>query len=393
MRRFSALNSLKLRGSYGTTGNTSIDPYATQGLLSPRVYSFGATPTRGYRPANIPNPDLGWEKTSTTDVGLDYAFAGNRISGTIDGYRANTHDLLLPQALPATSGFATTLQNIGSTKNTGIEVGISTVNLQNWHGVTWTTDVNWAKQKNEITALASGVSADPLNVWFVGQPINLCNPNPALCADPLHAVWYDYKSEGIWQFADSTLMKQYNAAGSNFKVGQPRVADVNGDGKITVADSGIIGNSYPAWTGSLSNRVTFRNFDLSGLVTAKWNYLIRNGAPRGMGGRFGNIQQDYWTITNPSNENPAPQAPNSGGSWPYMTSLNYVDGSHWRIRNITLGYTAGETFAGRIGAQSLRVYGTAQDPYVHSNYVGQDPEVFGAAPTIKTFLVGTNIVW
>ena len=118
-----------------------------------------------------------------------------------------------------------------------------------------------------------------------------------------------------------------------------------------------------------------------------------DGTPRGMGGRNGNIVQDYWTPTNPTNENAAPQNPNSGGSWQYQNTLLYTDGSHWRIRNVTLGFTGGERFDGRIGASTLRLYATAQDPYVHTSYAGNDPEVGGSAPTVRTLLLGTNIIW
>lgn len=385
MRRFSALNQLKLRGSYGITGNTSINPYQTQGLLTPRVYSFGGSAVRGYRPGSIPNPDLSWEKTDQADIGVDFAVYQNRVSGTIDAYRANTHDLLLSQALPVSSGFTQTLQNVGSTRNEGLEIGISTVNLQNFHGFTWTSDVNWTRQLNKITALQSGTLSNPLNNWYVGSPISQ--------NDGQHQVFFDYKSLGVWQFADSVAMKAFNANGSTFKVGQPRVADINGDGKITPDDRIIVGTQYPAWTGSFSNRVAYKGFDLSGLITAKWHYTFIDNTPRSMNGRNGNIVQDYWTPTNPTNANPAPQSPNSGGTYQYINTMLYTDGSHWRIRNITLGYTAEQTLAGRIGASSLRLYATAQDPYVHTSYGGIDPELASAAPTIRTLLLGTNIVW
>lgn len=385
MRRLTWLNMLKLRGSYGTTGNTSINPYQTQGLLTPRVYSFGGTAVRGYRPGSIPNPDLDWEKTDQTDVGIEFATLGNRFTGTIDAYRANTHDLLLNQALPVSSGFTQTLQNVGSTQNRGLEVGISTVNLQGYHGITWSTDVNWTRQINRITALQSGTVANALNTWYVGSPISL--------NDGQHAVYFDYKSLGVWQFADTALMRQLNSTGSTFKVGQPRVADINGDGKINADDRIIVGTQYPAWTGSLSNRVAYRSFDLSALVTAKWHYTFIDGTPRNMNGRNGNIVQEYWTATNPTNLNPAPQVPNSGNAWAYQGTMLYTDGSHWRVRNLTLGYTAGEHLAGRIGASSLRIYGTAQDPYIHTSYKGNDPEVGGSAPTVRTLLLGTNIIW
>ena len=385
MRRFNFLNSLKLRGSYGTTGNTAINPYQTQGTLSSRLYTFGTTRVRGYKPGSIPNPGLGWEKTDQTDVGVDYSVLNSRISGQIDYYKMKTHDLLLTQLLPVTSGFTSTLRNVGATQNTGLEIGITTVNFQGWHGVTWTSDINWSTNKNKITALASGATSDVGNVWFVGHPINIPG-------DANRRVFYDYKYLGVWQFKDSLAMKAFNANGSTFKFGDPRVADVNGDGKITADDRTFIGDSYPGWTGSLSNRVTWHGWDVSALVSAKWNYTFVDGTPRSYFGRYNNIADlDYWTPTNPTNKNPAPTT--GAVDRLYASTRLYTDGSHWRIRNITAGYTIDRRFVNRFGLQSVRLYGTAQDPYIHSDYIGIDPEVGGAVPTIRTILIGSNIVW
>ncbi|HTE47694.1 MAG TPA: TonB-dependent receptor [Gemmatimonadaceae bacterium] len=382
MKDIGFLSSLKVRGSYGTTGNTAIDPYSTEGTLSSKLYTFGTTRVRGYKPGNIPNPDLGWEKTDQTDIGIEYSIFNDRISGSVDGYRYNTHDLLLRRLLPVTSGFTSTLQNIGSTRNSGVELAMSTVNLRNWRGVTWSSDFAWSHNKNEITALASGATSDIGNVWFVGHPINGGG----------NQVFYDYKYVGVWQFADSVAMKGFNATGSTFKFGDPRVADVNNDGKITADDRTFVGDSYPAWTGSMSNRVTWHGFDVSALVTAKWNYTFVDGTPRSYFGRYNNIADlDYWTPTNPTNKNPAPTT--GAVDRLYASTRLYTDGSHWRVRNITAGYTMDARMARHIGAQSLRVYATAQDPYIHSNYIGIDPEVGGAVPTIRTLLLGTNIVW
>jgi TonB-linked SusC/RagA family outer membrane protein len=385
MRHAGFITSLKLRGSYGTTGNTSIGPYQTQGTLAPKLYTFGTARVRGYRPGSIPNPDLTWEKTDNTDIGLEYALLNGRVSGTIDTYNSKTHDLLLTRLLPVTSGFTQTLQNIGSTKNTGVEVGFSTVNLQNWHGVTWTSDINWAHNENKITALASGATSDVGNVWFVGHPINLPN-------DAQRRVFYDYKYVGVWQYADSVAMKAFNANGSTFKFGDPRVADINGDGKITADDRTFVGDSYPAWTGSLYNRITRGGWDISALITAKWNYTFVDGTPRSYFGRFNNIADlDYWTPTNPTNKN---QAPTTGAvDRLYASTRLYDDGSHWRIRNITAGYTFNGGLVTRAGARSIRFYASAQDPYVHTDYIGIDPEVGGAVPTLRTLLIGSNIAW
>lgn len=385
MRRFGFIDQLKLRGSYGTTGNTSINPYQTQGTLSSKLYTFGSTRVRGYRPGSIPNPDLGWEKTDQTDFGVDFGIYNGRLSGTVEHYNQDTHDLLLTRLLPVSSGFTSTLQNIGSTNNSGLEVTLSTLNVRDFHGFSWTSDVNYTRQKNKITALASGATSDVNNVWFVGQPINLSG-------DAQRRVFYDYKWVGVWQYADSVAMKAFNATGSTFKAGDPRVADINGDGKITADDRSIVGTSYPKWTGSLYNRVTWKGFDVSALATAKYGYTFIDGTPRSFTGRQGVIaDNDYWTPTNPTNKNPAP----SSGQVErlYATTRLYTDGSHWRIRNITLGYTVNERLLRKIGAQSIRIYGTAQDPYIHTNYIGADPEVAGAAPTVRTLLFGTNITW
>ena len=121
-RNIRSISALKLRGSYGSTGNTAISPYQTEGTLQARIYTFGGTRVQGYKPGSIPNPDLSWERTDQKDIGLDYALFNSRISGTIDWYNMKTHDLLLTELLPVTSGFASTLQNVGSTKNTGYEV-------------------------------------------------------------------------------------------------------------------------------------------------------------------------------------------------------------------------------------------------------------------------------
>lgn len=385
------LDQLKVRASYGTTGNTSINPYQTQGTLTSKLYSFGSTRVRGYRPGTIPNPDLTWERTDQTDIGLEFSMFNNRLSGSIDGYKQNTRDLLLVRLLPVTSGFTQTLQNVGSTKNTGFEVGLSTLNVENWHGITWTSDINWSTNRNEITALASGATVDEGNVWFVGQPINLWNATTNT-GDPQRRVFYDWRYRGIWQLGDSVAMNAFNANGSTFKPGDPRVEDINGDGRINAEDRSIVGTSYPKWVGSLFNRVAWKGFDLSALVTAKMGYKFIDGTPRSYSGRLGVIaDMDYWTPTNPTNRNPAPGVGQVEKL--YQSSRLYTDGSHWRVRNITFGYTVGESLARRIGARSIRIYGTAQDPYINTDYHGNDPEVGGAAPTIRTLLIGSNITW
>lgn len=415
MQGISWLSSFKLRGSYGVTGNTAVSPYQTQGALGRVVYSFGSANGYGYGPddSNPANPSLSWEKTYQTDIGADFSMFNDRVSAIIDVYRQDTKDLLMRRSLPKTSGYSSALQNIGETENKGVEVTLSTVNLQNWNGIRWTMDVSWARNRNKITKLASSdttgcpVNARPCdlnNGWFVGQPINIggraagggatpLSPQGGTGADQQRRVFYDYRRIGVWQLGEEAEALSY---GTQFKPGEIRLADINGDGRITSADQLIIGNTYPKWTGSVYNRLTWKTFDLSALATIKWGYTLFDQFGVGtnsMQGRLGNIVTDYWTTENPTNDQPAPRL--NGNVVPFSSTRGYQDGSHWRVRNITLGYTVSEAFASRLGASSLRVYATAQDPFFFSDYKGYDPEngTSGGAPAYRTLLVGVNAGW
>jgi hypothetical protein len=222
------------------------------------------------------------------------------------------------------------------------------------------------------------------NSWFVGQPINIGT-------DGQRRVWYDYKFDGIWQLGQEA---QATGFGTAFKPGEIRLLDVNGDGKITPADQIVIGNTFPKWTGSVYNRVAWRDFDFAALATIKWGYTLFDGFGTGtnsMQGRFGNIVTDYWTAANPSATEPAPRL--LGNPVPYNSTRGYLDGSHWRIRNITVGYTVPARFIGRFAPANGRVYFTAQDPFFFSSYKGYDPEngTAGGAPAYRTLLIGANL--
>ena len=377
---FGPLNSLKLRGSYGTTGNTSVNPYQTLDQLNRTVYSFGGAGAFGYAPNTIANPDLKWEKTGTLDIGADFGFWNNRISGTIDYYRANTTDLLMNRTIPYSLGYQSITQNIGATRNTGLELALSAITLDGWKGIRWTNDITWAKNKNEIVTLAGGAESDLGNLWFVGMPINGGGNN----------VWRDYVFNGIWQTADAAEAAKYGR-----KPGEIRVADLNNDGKFNDADRMILGNTYPSWTGSYSTRIDYKFLDLGAQAITRQGFMIRNDLARGnsLAGRYNGVRVNYWTPENPSNEAPRPDKNTES---PYFgESRGYEDGSFVRIRNITVGATVPERFLTRVGAQSLRLYFTAQDPFLFTNTDVIDPE--GATgkviPAYRTLLIGGNFAF
>src|SRR5699024_3473381 len=179
------LNNLKLRVSWGKTGQTGIAPYQTRALLDRTYYNYGSDLGYGYQPSQIANPNLQWETTATTNIALEFAILNSRISGSVDIYQQNTNDLLLERQLPLTSGYESIIENVGSTRNTGIEVSISTVNIQSESrdGFQWTTDLNFASNREEIVELYGGGQDDVGNEWFIGEPIN---------------VFYTYDQVGVW---------------------------------------------------------------------------------------------------------------------------------------------------------------------------------------------------
>jgi TonB-linked SusC/RagA family outer membrane protein len=376
-QRFGPVNSMKLRASYGTTGNTSVNPYQTLDQLNRTVYSFGGAGAFGYAPNTIANPELKWEKTATFDAGADFGMWDNRISGTLDYYRANTTDLLMNRSIPYSLGYRSITQNIGATRNTGIELALSAVTLDGWHGIRWTNDITWTKNKNEIVSLAGGATSDLGNLWFVGLPINGGG----------NSVYRDYIFNGIWQTADSALAKSYGR-----RPGEIRVVDLNGDGKFNDSDKDILGNTYPKWTGSYSTRIDYKFLDFGAQAITRQGFMIRNDIARGntLAGRYNGVKVDFWTPNNPSNTAPRPDK-NTESPF-FSDARGYEDGSFVRIRNITLGASIPERYLSRVGAQSLRLYVTAQDPFLFTDATVIDPE--GATgkviPAFRSLLIGGN---
>jgi TonB-linked outer membrane protein, SusC/RagA family len=383
---FGPINSLKLRTSYGRTGNTSVDPYSTLGQLSRSIYAWGTAPAFGFRPGNLENPDLGWEKTSQVDAGVDFGMWNNRLTGTIDTYRANTTDLLLDRQLPASTGYTKITQNIGETRNTGIEVSLSHSTIDGWHGLRWTNDVNWSVNHNTIINAgqfdSTGTPIDDIgNRWFIGQPIDANSST-------MH-VWYDYKMIGIWQLDEAAAAASFGA-----KPGDIKIEDYNGDGKIDASDRQILGNTYPKWTGSWNTRLDYGRMDFAVQVVTRQGFMIQNLFQTDnstLAGRYNGIAVDYWTPTNPSNTEPRPNKNQEGPT--YGGSRAYEDGSFTRVRNITLGVTVPPRFVQSIGGESLRLYSTAQNPFTFTNSTALDPEgrANAGTPAYRSILIGANV--
>ena len=343
------LDQLKLRASYGSIGNTAINPYQTQALLARTTYAFGTTPAYGYRPGSIANPDLKWETTTTANVGLDYSLIRGRVAGSLEVYQADTRDLLLQDQLPWTSGYGVVMRNVGRTRNQGIEVTLSTVNVDAPGGFRWTTDLQWTKNREQIIELFNGKVDDIGNARFIGQPLT---------------AYFDYKKIGIWQLSEKDEAARYKQV-----PGEIKIQDTNNDGKIDAADRVILGSQIPKFTAGMTNRFSYKGLDLSFFVYTRVGSLFRSGfhtAYNSLAGRYNNLDIDYWTPGNPTNEFPRP---NQNQEAPrYSSTLAYFDGTFVKVRNINLGYTFPDRIFSKLKMTGLRVFASAINPFVWSEY-------------------------
>lgn len=384
------LDLLKVRAGWGSVGNQGVSPYQTQGLLSRTAYAWDNTAAFGYRPNTIGNPDLRWESSATKNVGVDFSFLKGRVQGSLELYQTNTTDLLLSDQLPGSIGFSAVTKNVGETRNRGIELGVSTINVDTKGGFRWTTDFQFTKNSEAIVSLYNGAKDDVGNRWFIGQPLN---------------SFFDYKKVGIWQVSEAEQAKKFypgdNANALGAGVGQIKVQDTNGDGVINANDRVLLGSDVPDFSAGLTNRFTYKNFDLSFFLFGRFGQMIVSGFHQdnnALAGRYQQIKVDYWTPNNPNADFPRPF---SNQEFPqYRQTLIYFDGSFIKLRNINFGYSFNSTVAKKLGMESLRVFSSIQQPFIWSSFIskynGVDPETSGTSvnngvtPATKVFTVGIN---
>jgi TonB-dependent starch-binding outer membrane protein SusC len=383
MKDFRFVNQLKVRLGVGTTGNSAIDPYQTQGGVVSLFYPYGSAVVPGYVPSEslvsggdlaLANPALGWERTTQYNLGLDFSFLNGRVSGVVDLYTSRTTDLLMQMSIPALTGYTTTYANIGETKNKGIDVSLNTINLQTG-GFTWETNLNAAWQKDEIASLANGKADDISNNWFIGESIG---------------VIYGYASNGLWREGDEEEMQKFNANGHSFQVGMSHPADQNGDNRINPNDDRVlVGNTRPRWTVGLTNTFTYKNFDLSAFIYGRLGYTYNTGG-EWQGGRYVQRSIDYYNENNKDAEYQKPIYNVAGGD-PYYNILGYRSGSFLKIRNINLGYTFPKLITDKIRMESLKIYVQARNPgMVYSAIDWLDMDT-GISTWNRAYVFGLNV--
>ncbi|MCX6319016.1 MAG: TonB-dependent receptor [Bacteroidetes bacterium] len=388
MEKMNFIDILKLRVGFGQTSNQSVNPYTSLGLVSPYNYNGYSSPSvpggtirynfgpstivTGYNLVTLPNPNLDWEYTSTTNVGLDFSFLKSRITGSVEWYTSHTNKILYGIALPPTSGVVGSYTtNIGEMENKGFEFSLSTVNLKLRNGFTWSTDLNLFANRNKLLKLTDGFSKNIASQLFIGEPLSAI---------------YDYNKIGIWQISEAA-----QAASYGYQPGDIKLEDVNGDGKIDVNnDRKIIGNSQAKIQGGITNRFTYKGFDLSFVIYARLGGLLVSQIHQPYAaytnvsdGLRNTIKVNYWTPTNPTNDFPVAgflaRSRPSGTDW---TTLGYYDASFIKMRSINLGYSFSSKIINKIHAQTMRVYVALQNPFViYSPYMrkagGVDPEATG----------------
>jgi hypothetical protein len=372
----SFLDELKLRASYGVSGNDAVAPYSTQASLQSIPFSFDETFAPGYTfSSQVGNADLKWELSHTTNFGADAILWSNRVSATLDIYRTRTTDLLLERFLPLTSGVSSVIQNIGATENRGVELGITTLNLER-DNASWTTNLTFFRNREKITELVGGVD-DVANGWFIGFPAD---------------VYFDYEKVGIWQ-----LGEEAEAASFGQVPGDIRVKDQNGDGEITADDRVVLGSPRPDWSGALTNNISFGAIDLTATVFARMGQLMSyefydTDKPDGV---EPGAAVNYWTPENPSNEFPRPNSRFPKNNYLYYSSLIYEDASFLKLRDATIGFTLPETLSQRFAAGRARIYVSGRNLLRWAKVDDYDPERGGSIsdPMTRVFVTGIDITF
>jgi TonB-linked SusC/RagA family outer membrane protein len=383
MKKQSIFDDLKLRVSYGISGNDVIGPYQTLSSLTQIPFSYDESnqaPAYGINPT-IGNPDLKWELTATTNIGLDFSILNNRISGTIDYYNARTYNLIFPYTLPGSTGVATINRNVGETTNKGVEVSLTSNNF-NGPAFRWTSTITYARNKERITELPNGnvIANDYRQSLIIGQ-------SPT--------IYYDYVKLGIWQLNEAEEAAKYQALPGDIKIADLSGPDGKPDGRISAEDRTIIGTRVPKWTGGISNDFSYKNFDLNILFIARigqwmssdyYAKYYRNGSQNG-------LAMDYWTPENPTNDYPRPHATRSSS---YVTTLTEYENSYIKLRNVTLGYTLPKSLTSRAKIDNVKIYVSGKNLWFYSkNNKDFDPESEGIidAPLNRLFVMGLNVTF
>ncbi len=417
MKDLSYLAELKLRGSYGISGNNRVSDFA---YLSPvslsntaTSYAFGNAYTNGAVQPTLGNRGLKWETTATTDIGLDLGLIQNRVQVVVDYYKKVTSNLLLQATTAGHIGYTSAIQNIGSVSNSGWEFTVNTINVTN-KNFNWNSNFNISFNRNKLLALSSGQQSLVSQVSYDISPVF---PYIAQVGGPIAQI-IGYKWLGNYQYSDfdqlpnGTYVLKGNVPANGttrttIRPGDIKYADINGDGTINDADKVVIGNPNPLFTGGFSNNFTYKGFDLNVLLSFSYGNDILNANRITFEGSQSIYLNQFATFLNRwTPENQTNLLPRAGGTIITAVSSRVIeDGSFLRLKTVALGYKLPPGLLQKINMKSARIYCSAQNLAVWSKYQGSDPEVsiypgaltqgfdFAAYPRSFTLVFGLNFTF
>lgn len=377
IKNLDVFSNLKFRASYGKVGNQAIPPYGSLPTLTGSRYILGNNSnTLGYIQGNYGNPDLRWETTGQYDLGIEAGFFKNRLTVEADIYSKRTNNLLNSKQLPEQTGYSSITTNIGAIRNSGLELMINTVNIDR-RNFKWSTSFNIATNKNKVVDLGGVDYILTKNVSYAG------NVSRLTLGDPVGTFWgADYYG------TRKTLEKVPGAVSPNAvpRLGEALYVDTNGDGKLSVDDYHVIGNSNPDYFGGLSNSFTYKRFTLSFYMSFSKGNQIMNIADA-----FYNsadlLSNQYksmvnrWSPQNPNSEIPA-------FSRDYIPNTRWVyDGSFLRLKSLTVGYNLPAKALHASWFQNINIYLSGSNLFLATSYPYYDPETnaYGKSSTVRGF--------
>lgn len=433
MQSFSSkLSDLKLRLSYGTSGNNRIRDFLYLSQFTPSAFTaLNNAQVIGFAPAALANENLKWEAIISRNIGIDAGFFNNRLQVSVDLYTNSSKDLLLDMPVPTTSGYTSQLQNIGETSNRGVEIQLSGIPVDRGD-FTWNANFNISYNRNTVENLGPIQSFLYRSGW-AGS--NVPFDYTLQVGRPVGTIW-GLETDGYYTVDDfdynaSTDMYTLKAGvPSNQKitsvVPQPGVLkfkDVTGNGEVDDADRKVIGDATPKFFGGLNQQFAYKNFDLSVFINFQYGndvlnankleftsgYTVNSNLLTTMNGRWRNVDAEGQVVRDPEalkalNANATLWSPLTSASSFYVHSWAIEDGSFIRINNVTLGYSLPSSLISKAGMSKFRIYGTVNNLAVFSNYSGYDPEVntrrntrvtpgvdYAAYPRSHGYILGVNV--
>ena len=384
------LDNLKLRASWGVSGNSAVGAYSTLTALSDYLvyYYLGGKDLAGNIPSTMGNPNLTWETTSALDFGIDFAILKNRISGSVDYYMSKTSDLLYRKSAPPSQVYPSVIANIGKTEGSGVEVALNTL-IVNSKNFSWNANWTYSTFKDKITYLSDGVSRNISGTTgqIVGEPVS---------------IFYDFEADGNWNVGEFATYKtdwlSRHAGGTLGYVsaygapGTIKIKDLNDDGKLDDNDK-IIYNRSPKHIIGINNSFTYRNFSLDVLVYARLGGYMSYGLNSQLNYESANWGDlDYWTVANAVAKFPSPGAASTTFAT-YGSALLYEKADYIKIKDVTLGYSVPAPLLNKVGFDRVKVYGSLKNFFTFAKVDNYDPERGGAVtfPLAKQVVFGVNI--